>query len=94
MLIGENCRRSQYGDLFAIHHRLERRTHRNLGLAVSDIADYQPIHRDRRFHVALNVVNRSGLIDGQIERKRVFEFVLPGSVGRECVARDQFSFGV
>ena len=53
MLIRKDRRRRQDGRLFAVHHGLERRTHRDLGLAVADIADDQPVHRRRRFHVGL-----------------------------------------
>ena len=49
MLIGEDRCRRQNSDLFSVHHGLERRTHRDLGLAVADIADDQPVHRRRRF---------------------------------------------
>ena len=48
----QHRRRREDRDLLAVHHRLERRAHRDFGLAVADIAAEQAIHRRRRFHVA------------------------------------------
>ena len=94
MLIGENCRRRKNCDLFAVHDGLERRPHGDLGLAVADISDNKPVHRDRGFHVALHIFNCGGLVNGKFEGKRIFEFMLPWCVGRESVTRDQLSLGV
>ena len=52
VLEGEDRRRREERDLLAVHHRLERGAHRDLGLAVSDVAAEQSIHRRRRLHVA------------------------------------------
>ena len=52
VLLGEQRRRHQHGHLLAVLHRLERRPHRDLGLAVADVAADQPVHRDRLLHVA------------------------------------------
>ena len=78
-------RRREERDLFAVHHRLERRAHRHFGLAVADVAAQQPIHRRRRFHVALDVGDRCRLIGRQRELERVLEFFLPVRVGAERV---------
>ena len=48
MLEGEHRRRREHGDLFAVHHRLERGAHGDLGLAVADVAAQQAVHRRRR----------------------------------------------
>ena len=40
VLLGENRGRRQHRHLLAVHHRLERRAHRDLGLAVADVADH------------------------------------------------------
>ena len=40
MLIGENCRWRQNGNLPSVHYSFECGTHGDLGFAVADIADY------------------------------------------------------
>ena len=47
VLLHEQRRRHQDGDLLAVLHRLERGPHGDLGLAVADVAADQPVHRDR-----------------------------------------------
>ena len=59
MLKRQHRRRRENGHLLAVHHRLERGAHRDLGLAVADVAAQQAIHRRRRFHVALDVGDRA-----------------------------------
>ena len=77
--------------LFAVHYRLERGAHRHFRLAVSDVAAEQTIHRDRRFHVALDVGDRGHLIGRQLVRKRVLEFLLPVRVGGKSMAAHRLS---
>ena len=48
VLLHEQRRRHEHGDLLAVLHRLERGAHGDLGLAVADVAADQPVHRDRR----------------------------------------------
>ena len=57
VLLDEQRRRHQDGDLLAVLHRLERRPHGDLGLAVADVAADQPVHRDRLLHVGLDLVD-------------------------------------
>ena len=90
----QDRRRRQERDLLAVHHRLECGAHRDLGLAVADVAAEQPIHRHRRFHVALDVGDGRGLVDGQVVLERVFEFLLPVRIGSERMARDRPARGV
>ena len=94
MLERQHRRRRQDRHLLAVHHRLERRPQRHFGLAVTDIAAQQPIHRHRRFHVALDVSDGGGLIRGQVVRERLFELFLPVIVGGERVARHRLARGV
>ena len=82
MLEREHRRRREEGDLLAVHHRLERGAHRDLGLAVADVAAQQAVHRRRRFHVALDVGDRRLLIERQVVLERVLEFLLPVRVRR------------
>ena len=51
----EHRRRREERHLLAVHHRLERRAHRDFRLAVADVAAEQPVHGRGRFHVALDV---------------------------------------
>ena len=88
MLRRQDGRRREEGDLFAFHHRLERRAHRHLGLAVADVAAQQSIHRRRRFHVALDVGDRGCLIRRERKLERVLEFLLPMRIGAERIAGD------
>ena len=72
--------------LLAVHDGLERRAHRDLGLAVPDIPAQQAVHRRRGLHVAFDVGDGVGLIDGQLPLERVFELLLPVRVRREGVS--------
>ncbi len=90
----EDRRRREERDLLAVHHRLERGAHRDLGLAVADVAAQQAVHRGRRFHVALDVGDRVPLIHGQFPFEGVFELLLPVRVRAERVTRDRLARGV
>ena len=90
----EHGRRREDRDLLAVHDRLERGAHRDLGLAVADVTAEQAIHRRRRFHVALDVVDRGPLIGRQLPLERVLELLLPVRVGAERVARHCLARGV
>ena len=48
VLLGENRRRHEHGDLVAAIDRLERGPHGDFGLAEADVAAEQPVHRPRR----------------------------------------------
>ena len=88
MLERQHGRGREEGDLLAVHDRLERRAHRDLGLAVADVAAEQAIHRRGRLHVLLDVDDGAGLIGRQLVRECVLELLLPMGVGRERVSRD------
>ena len=90
----EHGRRREDRDLLAVHHRLERRAHRDFGLAVADVAAQQAIHRRRRLHVALDVGDRRLLIGRQLPLEGVLELLLPVRVGAEGMARDRLARGV
>ena len=62
MLLREQRGGHQHGHLLAVLHRLERRPHRDLGLAVADVAADQPVHRDGLLHVPLDLVDRGELV--------------------------------
>ena len=51
MLLREHGRRHEHGDLFAVHHGLERRADGDFGFAEADVAANQAVHRLGSFHV-------------------------------------------
>ncbi len=75
----------QHGDLLAVLHRLERGAHRDLGLAVADVATDEPVHRHRPFHVVLDLVDRGKLVGRLHVGERVLQLPLPGCVRAERV---------
>ena len=79
--------RDQHGHLLAVLHRLEGSPHRDLGLAVTDVAADQPVHRNGSLHVGLDLVNGGELIRRLHVREGVLELALPGRVGAERVPR-------
>ena len=86
VLLHEQRRRHEHRDLLAVLDRLERGAHRDLGLAVADVAADQPVHRDRLLHVGLDLVDRRQLVGRLDERERVLELALPRGVRAEGVA--------
>ena len=62
MLARENRGRRNHRDLFAANHRGGGRAQRNFGLAKTDLAADQPIHRPARPQIAQHRGNRAGLV--------------------------------
>ena len=83
VLLRENRRGGEHRDLLSGLHRLEGGTQRHLGLTVPDVADQQPIHRERPLHVALHFLGRASLIGCVFVQEGGLELALPGGVGRE-----------
>ena len=83
VLLDQQRGRHKHGDLLAVLHRLERGAHRDLGLAVADVAADQPVHRHRPFHVVLDLVDGAELVRRLHVRKCVLEFALPRRVRGE-----------
>ncbi len=94
VLLHEQRRRHQHGDLLAVLDRLERRPHRDLGLAVADVAADEPVHRDDPPHVGLDLVDRAQLVGRLLEREGVLELALPRGVGPEGEALGGLPGGV
>ena len=88
VLLREHGRRHEHRDLLAVLHRLERGAHRDLGLAVADVADDETVHRPRALHVALAVVDRRELVRRLGEGERVLHLDLPRRVLPERVRAD------
>jgi len=85
VLLHQQGRWHQDGDLLAVHDRLERGAHRDLGLAVADVAADEAVHRDDLLHVALDLDDRRQLVGGLHVGEVVFEFALPRAVDAERV---------
>ena len=81
----QRCRHD-HRHLLAVLHGFERGTHRDLGLAVADVAAEKPVHRNRPLHVSLDLIDGGQLVEGLGERESVFELALPRGVGRKRVA--------
>ena len=86
VLGGEHGRRDEDRDLLAVLDRLERGAQRDLGLAVADVADDQPVHRPGQLHVRLDLERGAQLVDRLLVRERRLHLGLPGRVGGEGVA--------
>ncbi len=86
VLLREHRRRHEHRDLVAVGHRLERRAQRHLGLAVTDVARDEAVHRPARLHVALDVLDRAELVRRLLEPERRLELPLPRRVRGERVA--------
>ena len=87
MLLGQDRRGRQHHHLPALAGRLERRPQRDLGLAVSDVAADQAVHRPLRLHVGLGLLDRLELVVGLAVGERALELELPVGVLRVGVAR-------
>ncbi len=86
MLRGEDRRRDEDCDLLAVLRGLERGPQRDLGLAVADVADDEPVHRADLFHVGLDLERRPHLVRGLLVWERRLHLGLPRRVGAEGVA--------
>ena len=85
MLLCKQCRRHQQGNLLPALDRLERGPQGHLGLAESDISEYQPIHRCGSFHVGFHICDRRQLIPRFLVGESGLELSLPGRVTLEGV---------
>ena len=86
VLRGEDGRRDEDRDLLAVLDRLERGAQRDLGLAVADVADDQPVHRASQLHVGLDLGRGTQLVDGLLVRERRLHLGLPWRVATEGVS--------
>ena len=77
MLLRQDGGGDQHGHLLAVHHRLERRAQRDLGLTVAHVAGDQPVHGLGRFHIALDILDRQPLVWRLLEFERGLQLLLP-----------------
>ena len=94
MLVGQQRGGYQHRDLLAVLDGFERRTDRDLGLAVADVAADHPVHRHRLLHVRLDLGDRGELVHGFGEAERVLHFGLPRGVRTERISCAGLPLGV
>ena len=94
VLVDQQGRRHEHGDLLAVLHRLEGGAHRDLGLAVADVAADDAVHRDGLLHVRLDLVDRTELVGRLVVGEGVLELALPRGVGAEGEAGRRRAGGV
>ncbi len=94
MLLGEDRRRREDGDLLAVHHGLERRAQRNLRFAVAHVAAEQAIHRQVALHVALDLLRGLKLVGRFVVGEVFLKFLLPRRVRPKGVAPVLLPLGV
>ena len=71
--------------LAAVLDGLEHGPHRHLGLTEADVAADETVHRQRPFHISLDVLDGLKLVWCLLVGKRLFQFPLPWSVVGEGV---------
>lgn len=86
VLLDQEGRGDEDGDLLAVLDRLEGRAHRDLRLAVADVAADQPVHGHGLLHVLLDLGDGGELVGRLRVREGVLQFALPGGVRAEDVA--------
>jgi hypothetical protein len=94
VLLHEQGRRHEHGDLLAVLHGLERGPHGDLGLAVADVAADEAVHRDLALHVGLDLVDGGELVGGLDVGEGVLELALPRGVRGERVPGRRHPRGV
>src|SRR5205823_2041624 len=83
VLLGEDRGGREHCHLLPRLRRLEGRPQRDLGLAVSYVADQQPVHRSGALHVTLHLLGGATLVGGILVQESRFETALPRGVGCE-----------
>ena len=83
MLLREDRRGHDDRDLLAVLDGLESGAQGDLGLAVPDIADDEPVHRPAALHVALGVLDRLQLVGSLGVRESILHLDLPGGIAPE-----------
>ena len=94
MLLRENRRRHENGNLFSVHHGLERGADGDFGFAKADVAANQTVHRLGAFHVGFGFGDGGDLVRRFLVNERAFKFALPLRVRLERVAGLRFAHGL
>ena len=82
---------TRIADLAPVHHREERRAHRNLGLAETGVAANQAIHRLGAAHIADHLVDGGLLIGRLLELEALGEILVVAPRMRERVTLHHFA---
>ena len=85
MLLREQGRGYEHGNLFAVLHRLERGTYGNLGFAEAHITRDEAVHGDFFLHVFLHLVDGGELVGSLVVGEGLFQLSLPGGICGEGV---------
>ncbi len=85
VLLHQQGRGDQHGDLLAVLDGLEGGADRDLRLAVAHVAADQTVHGDRLLHVLLDLGDGGELVRGLGVGEGVLQLALPGGVGAEGV---------
>ena len=96
VLLGEDGRRDEDRDLLAVLDRLERGAQGDLGLAVADVAEDEPVHRPAGLHVELDLGRGPELVGRLLVREARLHLGLPRACrsrrrGRGALARAAYS---
>ena len=94
VLLREQRRWDEDGDLFAGLDGFESGAHRDLRLAVAHITHDDAVHRHRLFHVGLNGLDGVELVLGLGEGESLLHLPLPRAIRGEGVARRGLALGV
>jgi hypothetical protein len=81
-------------DLLAVEDRAHGRAHRDLGLAVADVAADEAVHGRGGGHVGGHVGDRLGLVGRLLVLEGLLELPLPRALPRERVAGAGLALGV
>ena len=85
MLEREHRRGRKHRDLLVVVDGLESRPHGNFGFSIAHVSAKQPVHRLRRFHVALHIADRLRLVFSFVVLKSAFKLAHPFIVSRETM---------
>ena len=94
VLLAENGRWAQDGNLPAGLSDLERGSNRDLGFAKADVAAHKPIHRESDLEVELDLLNRSELARSLDVRERRLHLPLPRAVLAKRTTLNRFPLRV
>jgi len=94
MLIGQNGRRAKNSYLLSIHSGLERRSHGDFCLPITNIAAQQPVHWLVSLHIASDFLNGPQLVFSFFVGKNLIKFSLPLTFWAEGKAPSSFPPGI
>ena len=94
MLLGEQGGRDEHRNLLAGRRGDERGAQRDFGLAETDIAADDAIHRPRGREVGDDGVDRGGLVGGLLERKCGGELLVHLAIDRDRRALARFALRI